>query len=99
MGCRRKNAGDPGRASGDRTSEFTGSPTGESRIRQVSPQVAEQPVSVRPSGIESFSAEHPEEGFTARRIDHVPIARSKARPRAVTHVGVNDGTGREARDA
>src|SRR5260370_5900906 len=74
-------------------------PNGESGIGEISTQVAEQPVAVRPSGIKALSDEHPEETFVARRIEHVPIARSKARPRAVTHVGVNDGTGREAIDA
>src|SRR2546426_10980302 len=96
---RLKNAGGPDRASGDCTSGWTGSPTGESRIRQISPQVAEQPVAVCPSGIEAFSAEHPEENFVARRIEHVPIARSKARPWTVAHVGVDDRPRCEAIDA
>ena len=62
-------------------------------VRQVSPQVAEQPVAVRPSGIKAFSAKDPVliVVLPGRRINVInkPIARSKARPWAVAHVWVN----------
>src|SRR5208282_5201209 len=64
-----------------------------------SPQVAEQAIAIRSGGIEAFAAEDPELTRVGRKIEHVPIARSKARPWDVAHEWVDYGAGHEAIDA